>query len=1025
MTRPAAAARKNHQGSRHENGQVSSSRKVSKQKSNGHLNGTLNGHKPPPVPDLPPLNASGSERPSTTPSPGSIKSDDAVEGTNMVLNGQILARGDGSSGGVAPNGHVHQPSSANGVASGIRGGDCVNRRPEKLMGPMPGVKKAYASKSVNPFHLASTILKACPMADTIAILIFLLQLPPIMLTLVQFLYASMTFMLPAGVSSGTLTSNFDIFQGPAGTPSLSTMIAMDAFCLLVWSLFMWNWARNFAIDLAHIQVAIALGAGSSGDTSGVNAFCVSVLLAVHLLRSEGIQDFVFGHLLSANIVSSDILEKYSILIPTELKRIQSPSSPGWVRSLLAVHILAQAGTAMARRSMAKNRSPPRTKTGKRHDTEASAGAQFDSSTLEPGASPSPLTNSEALPLPGSVTNEGRDRVSSAKKRRRQANEARRLQPFWAALASTKLTVTREYDRSRHGNWYSPDFPVAEDDLERTPPGNGLIWITHIDSSSIKFAASDLATDEDPMLSGAYDCGASDTDPDPFYVCVNGAHWAPVSLTRIPENSDEPSLVHWRGEIAGLAPDCAYACSFVRYDNDEEIGFVSMKTPPASDTDQGKNFVFTLIPGKTNMYAASIAPPIPSSPSQSLRPSSPTTTLKNSIVNAEAKLNERRAKLKRARNDHKIQLSKIKKELDNFTHRLNSGGDDSRQKQRSLQLERNIRQTEEATAAFELQLETLGSIPEEEMQEWDSHKAIYQQETDQLKSLKSELDDVKSATDREASSAENELTTIVQKRERLQNRCNRLSEQYERITNANNQGLNERERRAAEQIAKEQEHARIEENFQEQLTSLTASLEEYQLRTTRLWQQAMAIEQVYQQQQLYINSGPLTPEGDLPGTKTQPVDTTSFNGPVCPSVPNITTAFPMYNANEKPSLAHRSSMSPVMGTSLHAGYTEPQLCPSSPFASKRSMFTPEQSSHRGRSMSSFSSRSTQVEYSTPPLFGDIAEAEVRRNPTFIPNPLNHSLAQFKRTDSRSSGSGSGSGSGDGSPHSSRLKSAWPS
>ncbi|EEP75767.1 AcrB protein [Uncinocarpus reesii 1704] len=1008
MTRPAAAARKNH-GSRHENGHASSGKKVSKQKSNGHLNGTPNGqHRPDPIA----LTARNPSKPqSSSSSAANNKTNGDVEELKMESNGQVQVNGHGKGDPGMSNGHAYASGSTNG-ALGTRIEDQISRRSEKMLNSASNVKKPYAGKSVNPFHLASTILKACPMADTIAILIFLLQLPPIVLTLVQFLYASMTFMLPAGVSTGTLTSNFDIFQGPAGTPSLGTMIAMDAFCLLVWALFMWNWARNFAIDLAHVQVAIALGAGSSGDTGGVNAFCVTVLLIVHLFRSEGIQDFVFGHLLSTNFLSSDLLEKYSNLIPMEFKQIEYPSPPSWVRSLLAIHILAQAGTAMARRSMAKNRSQPRAKTGKRLDTEASTNCHIESSVFESGIALPPNANSEVSSLPGSISKEGRDRVSSAKKRRRQANEARRIQPFWAALASTKLTVTREYERSRHSTWYSPSFPVAEDDLDKAPLGTALIWITHVDSCSIKFAASDFTTEEDPMTGGTYEGSVSDAEADPFYIRVNGAHWAPVSLNRITENSDELSLVHWRGEIAGLAPDCAYACSFVRCDTDEEICVMSVKTPATSDTDQAS-------------ITASISP----SPRQSLRPSSPTTTIKNSIMNADAKLTERRAKLKRSRNEHKLQISKIKKELDNFTHRLNSGGDDTRQKQRSLQLERNIRQTEEATAALDQQLDSLEKSPDEEIQEWEARKAAFELEKGKLEALKDELHAAKSATDRGISTAENELANTVQKRERLQNRRNRLSEQYERITHANNQGLNERERRAAEQLAKEQEHARIEEGFQEQLTSITRSLEEYQVRTTQLWQQATAIEQAYQQQQLFMSSGPLTPEGELPGTKRQPMDTNvstnSMSTAALGNKSNFSMAFPAYSSTEKPGLVHRSSMSPIMHSSLPVGYCEPQYYPPSPLAKKQSMFVPDTGGHRDRSLSNFSRRSTHVEYNAPLYAGDGADADATRSHTSVLSPVNHNLAQFKRADSRNSGSasGSGSGSGAGSPHSSRGKPIW--
>ncbi|WEW57662.1 hypothetical protein PRK78_003129 [Emydomyces testavorans] len=998
MTRPAGAARKNHHGSRHENSHVSSGKKVAKQKSNGQLNGTSNGQLKSEPPALTPRNSAPRQQ-----SISDNKLNAAVEEVKMGYSGQVQVNGHGKRDAGLSNGHSCLSGSPNGVISPTRMEDQAARRGEKPLGSAPNVKKAYG-KSVNPFHLASTILKACPMADTIAILIFLLQLPPIVLTLVQFLYASMTFMLPAGVSTGTLTSNFDIFQGPAGTPSLGTMIAMDAFCLLVWGLFMWNWARNFAIDLAHIQVAIALGAGSSGDTGGINAFCVTVLLIVHLLRSEGIQDFVLGHLLSANILSSDTLEKYANLIPTEFRRMEYPSPPSWVRSLLAVHILAQAGTAMARRSMAKNRSQPRTKAGKRQDNETSAPPHVDSSALESGTSSFPVAiTSDISPLPSSVSKEGRDRVSSAKKRRRQANEARRIQPFWAALASTKLTVTREYDRSRHGNWCAPSFPVAEDDFDRAPPGAGLIWITHVDNCSIKFAASDFTIEEDPMVGGTCRGGVLVAESDPFYICVNGAHWAPVSITRIPENSDEPSLVHWRGEIAGLAPDCTYTCSFVRCDTDEEICVMSVRTPPTSDTDQ-----------------ASITPSISPSPHQSLRPSSPTTTIKNSIMNAEARLNERRAKLKKSRNDHKAQISKIRKELDNYTHRLKSGGDESRQKQRSLQLERNIRQTEEATAVLEVQLDNFEKTPEGEIHEWKLRKAAFELETEQLNALKDELNAAKTDLDGGVSSAEAELATMVQKRERLQNRRNRLSEQYERITHANNQGLNERERRAAEHLAKEQEHAKVEESFQEQLTNITRSLEEYQVRTTQLWQQATVMEQAYQQQQLYLNPCPLTPEGELPGTRQQPMNinppSSLMNTMISGARSNFGAAFPSYTSSERPGLANRPSMSPITGTSFQL---ESQHCPPSPLTNKHSVFMSDQGGYRGRSISNFSARSMQVEYNTQMVAVDGTNLDASRNPQSVLNP---SMAQFKRAGRRSSGSASGSGSGDGSSPSTEQKPA---
>ncbi|KAM5467872.1 hypothetical protein MauCBS54593_005150 [Microsporum audouinii] len=816
-------ARKNHHGQRSESGRALPGKKLAKQKSNGHLNGLPNGHQqaantptptnstattPLTAPSTTPSAAAAPSTPSISPAratpqnaDGQLANSHGIGSTHGTASVKTNGRGsnttqvNGSNGHVLvgggdaamPNGHpqahghatMYSSVAANGVPAGDRCDEPFPRRADRAV---PPVKKAHSGrKGVNPLVLASTILKACPTSDTIAILILLLQLPPIVLTLVQFLYASMTFMLPAGVSTGTLTSNFDIFQGPAGTPSLSTMIAMDGFCLLVWGLFMWNWAKNFAIDLAHVQVAIALGAGSSGDTGGVNTFCVSVVLIVHLLRSEGIQTFLLGHLFSAKLLSPETVAKYSYLIPAEFRRQDNSSPPSWIGSLLAVHILAQAGTAMARRSMAKNRSSPRAKSSERLATDASAGAPAlpDISSIEPSTALSSGISSEPAQS-GSSLKDTRERVSTAKKRRRQANEARRIQPFWAALASTKFTVTREYERSRNGNWYSPNVPTSENDLDGVSPDNAFIWITGVDTSSIEFAANDFSISEDAVNEGAAYGAAG-----PFYVRVNGAHWAPVTLSKVSDTSKEPALVHWRGEISGLAPDCTYTCSFVCVDTNEEVCVVSVKTPSAHVTDQV------------------VTPPVALSPQQSLRPSSPSTTVKNSIANAEAKLNERRSRLKRSRNNHKLHLSKVKRELDGLTHRLQSGGDESRQKQRSLQLERNIRQTEEATAAIEVQLKNLEKSPGPgaELEEWSTRKAAIEAETAKLKTLKQELETAKSNMARAVASSEAELASTIQKRERLQSRLNRLTAQHERIISSTNaQDLAEREHQAQMQMA---------------------------------------------------------------------------------------------------------------------------------------------------------------------------------------------------------------------------------
>jgi hypothetical protein len=917
-----------------------------------------------------------------------------------------------------------------GQANGAASLDCPSSK------TAVSFKRTGQSSSVNPFALASTILRSCPMYDTIAILIFLLQLPPIVLTLVQFLFASLTFIPPGGGSASSLTSNFDIFQGAAGSPSFGTMVAMDGFCLLLWGLFMWNWAQNFALDLAHVQVAISLGGGGSGKNGGVNALCVGIVLFLHIIRSKGIQEFVVGHLVSAGIVSPDMLVRWSHLIPPEFRRTEPQASPSWLRSLLAIHILAQAGTAMARRSMARNRSPQPSRTpGKRVDAEAAAGSQAQvDSAFESTASVASVLGADALTGP-SVLKESRDRLNSAKKRRRQANQVRSQQPFWAALARTKVTVMREHEHSGAISKTTRGLPMTEDDLQGITLDDGLIWITSVDSSIIRFAAADLASMEEMTSSADDENGHMGNDEmEPFYICVNGALWATATISRETSGPKGPSSVQWRGEISGLAPNCAYTCSFVRSDTDEEICTLTVKTSVAPDADQGRHASLL----SHSQYADGIAgavPAVATPPRPFHRPSSPSTTLKNSIINADAKLHEKRSRLKKAKNDHKMLISRIKKELDNFNHRLSSGNDENRQKQRSLQLERNIRQTEEATAALETQLDNMETIPEEELEEWTAQKADFDRELELLNTAKEALLATRTDVARDLSALEAEQASTVQKRERLQGRKARLNEQFERIISANAQGLNERERRAAEQFAREQDQAKVEANFNEQLASITRAVQDYQMRTNQLWQQASAVEEAIQQQQqqMLMETGPLTPEGNLPGTNPPFVEVsnqTSTAGGMTVTPANSRSILGVSFSGLRSSPGHPAS-SPAPGTSsqtaspLQATMQQSQPYQASPRLSVASYFGRD-FTYRDRSSSNRSARSSL--YADLDLFdGSRAFPDVERrgsgsdgkghvSPTYgaIGSP-------FTRAGSQGSGSnsGSGSGSGSGSPRSTRA------
>jgi hypothetical protein len=269
---------------------------------------------------------------------------------------------------------------------------------------------------------------------------------------------------------------------------------------------------------------------------------------------------------------------------------------------------------------------------------------------------------------------------------------------------------------------------------------------------------------------------------------------------------------------------------------------------------------------SNIFPASIASP---PAHQTLRPSSPTTTLKNSIAAADQQLQEQRNRLKRNKKDHKTAISTIKKEVDTLSNRLsNAGGSDERQRQRVLQFTQNIRQADDAAADFALQADKLGAIPEEETQEAAAKKAEWKKERDNKNAVARDFDAVKADVEAQVQSVEADISTILQKRERLQQRQTRLNEQHDRLVTANQEGFTAKQRREQERQALRQQRADVEQQYRSSINGFERRAEEQNIATSQLLQTAQHYEALLMQGP-HQESIPTTPEGPLPGTTISP------------------------------------------------------------------------------------------------------------------------------------------------------------
>ncbi|KAJ9653022.1 hypothetical protein H2198_007769 [Neophaeococcomyces mojaviensis] len=817
------AAKKGHHNNRHENGLVGPGKRVTKQKSNGQLNGNA---KPAaaaaadePVPDT--LHAQSIVEPSSVPTGADMEQhpETTVDGDEM----RWRKRGSESS----SDGQDQRWDNANGTIS-----HNSSKTAETTQTKSKGVQY------ISAMQVASTILKSCPAGDTVALLIVLLALPSLILTIVQALFASLTLMPPSGGASPvSFLSLFDVFQGSAGSPSLGTMAVVDVICFGAW-VCLWGWAQNFALDLAQIQIAITLGSGNSGKNGGVNTFCFLLVLVLHSARSRGLRQFVQTNMFPASVLNHPRVAELTKYLPTESDFGTSSGPPSKIRSLFAIHIISQALMAFVRRRVAGTSTS--TKPTKRVDSDLFSG---NTTVLEPSAQDS-LFNTAASPggdyptPPTPTVKESKDKLLSAKKRRRQANQVRSRQPFWAALASTKVHVLRDVEHKKE----KANPASAQDDLTRGEL-DGCIWITSVEPSTIHFEAGRCA-----LSQNGRDAVEADSFK-PFYVRINKARWHSVTMDYVDDDvCDDGFPTKWTGSIAGLAPDCNYRCSFIRIEDNQVIASIMVRTPALEDKDQ---------PNAAAPVAAR----------QSSRPNSPTTTLKTSIQTAERTREEIVNKRNKNRRNQKNALAKLDREMEAQQNKLRSAGDDNKLRQKLLQAERSSRQHEEAASSISVQLEELETIPEEDLAEYDKKKAIFEAHTKKLSEANESLSEAKSALSHELNCAKNELTATVGRKERLTARNAKLAAEQERLMQANIQNLSEKERRAVESATREKDQQRQESEWQQRIKDLDAQMMSVRMQNMNLYREIEKFE-MQQRNAMLAANGPLPSEGEFPGAVPQ-------------------------------------------------------------------------------------------------------------------------------------------------------------
>ncbi|KAL8842651.1 MAG: hypothetical protein Q9170_000426 [Blastenia crenularia] len=831
----------NQHNTRHENGVVAPGKRITKQKSNGNIaaspDGPAGSHAfpsaspsaaPPASPlqnnvtnALPSTSKHNRNRINSTTKYPEENSEDLSEDFESMGNGEVHANGSLE--------HNHRRIDVNAA-------------------------KGPSLQDNTIFSLALTILRSCPLGDTMAILIFLLSLPSTLLSVTNALFAVLTFIPPAASFSSIPTTFNDIFQGSSGAPSLATILVTDALGIVIW-LVAWSPLQALGLELAQAVVATTLGGGNSSRSSGSDStlFCMLLVFLTHVARHKWVPKRIFGYEWSVRLASiSYIPEDYS---SEAIKESQQPrSAGGWFRVLVALHILIQGLVHVARRWYTKREYTQTVNLSKKGDPEAGGSAQTHPDNGVPA-----MTGSTELPskisLP--ISKEAREKISHGKKRRKQGTYVRRQQPLWAAFAATKVTVLREMEQSHAlsealgrnatdtKNLGSAHFVTEE----------GRMWITLVQPNSFYFDTSYFSSDyHDEASSADLSVSAGIDRSKPFFVRINGADWTSSRIKKLSTYSskDGSSDQQWTGEVYGLSPSSTYNCSFVRSE-DGVVMYSAMVSTPSSPVIERES--------------SGVASP----PQPTVRPSSPTTpstTLKKSIAACEVSLGESQARLKRNKKEHRAGASALKREIEKLNTSIAKQNEmEKSQTSRQLQFSQNTKQADEACTVIDNEIQSVSQIPEDEMEDWRAKETAWEEHRKRSAATKEDCQRCKSAAHREKQAIEAEASSTQQKRERLQGRKAKLSEQYERLQAANSQELDEKERKEGELAARLASQRQVEERANEQLAAMIRTIQETQYHTQQLKHQAETLASALQMQQnmgLTSDHEPGLAGGNVPG-----------------------------------------------------------------------------------------------------------------------------------------------------------------
>jgi hypothetical protein len=548
-------------------------------------------------------------------------------------------------------------------------------------------------------------------------------------------------------------------------------------------------------------------------------YCFGIIGISHFFRNGHVKQSGLRAIISS---SNGLLGSSDTDDPLEPMSRNSNKKHGLIRSILAIHILTQGVVRYIRDWYVRREK--RDHSASIGDPEAGKAAADTNSDSTASTQTPDTDSSTSLLVSNTVT---------TKKKKKQSAQVRIQQPLWAALASTKIVMVKEYETSHTAAESAGTNATDINNLGDAPFHSEAdrIWITYVGPDEVCFSTSFFPSHISPE-----NCEekSSDTpgvdEKKPFFVRVNKTIWQPTRINATTDPDQPPGQdTRWGGEIFGLAPLSNYQCDFISTVDNSVIFSTSVRTVRSPTTDS----------------AAGLSP----NPQVTGRPGSPITTLKTSIASAKVKLDEERTRLKSQRRDHRVKLTSARKDIEKLNSSIaNAGGNDDKQKGKITQHTHQMKQADDACLAIEAEIAELGNIPSDDAKLHHSSHADFKAQRETHKRKQKEFSAAKLAADREVQTLKNEISSLQQKRERYEARVTQLNERRERITDANAKGLDEAQRKERERQAKREERNKIQAFYSNRLHLIQDNINQ---GNTALSQLGAAIEAV--QQVMYADS----------------------------------------------------------------------------------------------------------------------------------------------------------------------------